>query len=148
MTTKRPTDEEFYAAYEALAEQGHCDGAGGGEYERVLAEWNQLGRPTPLATFIRRRANSMPIGMLKVYAYRGLNSDPLEHMEEAMDRLNAVIFELFSVGDGTVIEAFPEPTEEDLLRKKADGERKLFGTRRAMNLFERMQREKDGRWDD
>ncbi len=51
------SDADFYRAYEEMAEHGHCDGAGGCEYVRVLREWNELGRPAGVKPFIRARAN-------------------------------------------------------------------------------------------
>ena len=52
---------EFYAAYERLAEEGKCDGAGGMEYRRVLAEWI-VDQSEDLDEFIHRRANVGPDG--------------------------------------------------------------------------------------
>lgn len=53
-----PDEREFYDAYDRLADEGRCDGAGAGEYRRVLSEWSQAGRPSNLDEFILSRANS------------------------------------------------------------------------------------------
>lgn len=55
----RELDRQFLAAYGRLADEGACDAPGGGEYQRVKAEWIAAGRPT-VDPFIRRRANVVP----------------------------------------------------------------------------------------
>ncbi len=52
-------NEEFAAAYRAMAAQGHCDTLGGMESERVYEEWQLAAQPA-LWEFIRERANAGP----------------------------------------------------------------------------------------
>jgi hypothetical protein len=50
---------EFWREYERLSELGACDGPGGMEYRRVLADWLRAGQPPWIEEFIRRGANRM-----------------------------------------------------------------------------------------
>ncbi len=54
MTTSK---KEFADAYERLSKKGRCDGPGGREYQRVLQEWEDAGRPDDLERFIVVHAN-------------------------------------------------------------------------------------------
>jgi hypothetical protein len=55
------SEQDFYDAYDRLADDGKCDSAGGSEYRRVLGEWKAAGRPeTGLDAFIVARANIGP----------------------------------------------------------------------------------------
>jgi hypothetical protein len=56
-----PEEQKFYGAYERLARDGKCDCASGGEYLRVLAEWQFQGCPPDIEAFIIKRANAWPI---------------------------------------------------------------------------------------
>lgn len=49
--------ESFDRAWKRLARESACDGFESTEYYRVLQEWEQCGKPMPLARFIRWRAN-------------------------------------------------------------------------------------------
>lgn len=51
----------FRSVYEALSNEGVCDSPGGVEYQRVLQEWLDAGRPEA-SVFIRLRANAGPYG--------------------------------------------------------------------------------------
>lgn len=48
--------DHFCDVWEMLAEAGYCDSIGGAEYDRIVREWNDAGRPEP-ETFIVQRAN-------------------------------------------------------------------------------------------
>lgn len=63
MTTDRQTfEQQFWDAYERLAEQGTCDSPGGMEYRRVFKEWQAFGRPADIESFIAVSANWHPFG--------------------------------------------------------------------------------------
>lgn len=54
------TQQHFWEAYKRLSQDGHCDGAGGAEFRRVLEEWKAAGCPEAMDDFIKARANALP----------------------------------------------------------------------------------------
>ena len=52
----------FDLVWDYRARDGVCDGRGGAEYRRVLAEWQRCGTVEPPHLFIRRRANLLSDG--------------------------------------------------------------------------------------
>lgn len=53
----RDDDPEFWDAYEQLSILGHCNDAGGFEYQSVHQEWIEEGRPDDMKGFIIAAAN-------------------------------------------------------------------------------------------
>lgn len=51
----------FPGVWEAMAEDGHCDGLGGAEYRRVYQEYKEAGAPPFMTTFILDHANRHPV---------------------------------------------------------------------------------------
>ncbi len=44
--------DQFRLAWLELSREGKCDVINGDEYQRVLAEWQEMGSPTNIAKFI------------------------------------------------------------------------------------------------
>jgi hypothetical protein len=53
----RPLPGEFRARWRALARQGKCDVLDSVQFVRLLAEWLERNRPTPVGAWIITEAN-------------------------------------------------------------------------------------------
>jgi len=51
---------DFIRAYQSTAKRGQSDEVGGCEYERVLQEWIDAGKPAGIKAFVREAANRPP----------------------------------------------------------------------------------------
>lgn len=50
--------KRFRAVYESLSFEDRCDSRNGMEYQRVLRDWVEAGKPSDMGAFIHQRANT------------------------------------------------------------------------------------------
>ena len=96
----------FETAYEDLSQVGACDSPGGAEYRRVKQEWIKAGKPADVKSFIRSRANWVPMHHSTIRkSKRQLDAEIAESLARAKPSSEGyrVAYSLVTRRDGKVV---------------------------------------------